>query len=286
MEDELWKRVYKVVKQEGKKNSFKALRYSDSTIVLTYLWAVLHDRPVCWACRKEHWPKDQAWRERPQPATMSRRLRSNSVQQLLNRAERVLQEPFPARIGHWIDGKALVVSGISRDPDVGYGRGAGCKAKGYKLHLICTSAGAIKAWDVRAINVNEKRVAWDLVERVGAEGYLVGDKQYDSSKLYDRAAEYQLQLIAPRRRGKGLGGHYQSPHRLRSLALQAKPFGQGLLRSRSGIERFFAHLTNYGGGLGPLPNWVRRLPRVRLWVQAKLIINTARLLNKSKNLCA
>jgi hypothetical protein len=33
--------------------------------------------------------------------------------------------------------------------------------------------------------------------------------------------------------------------------------------------------------MAPLPPWVRRLHRVRLWVQAKLLINALRILGKT-----
>ena len=41
------------------------------------------------------------------------------------------------------------------------------------------------------------------------------------------------------------------------------------------VERFFACLGNTGFGLGPLPNWVRRLHRVTLWVAAKMLLYIA-----------
>ncbi|MEN6383645.1 MAG: hypothetical protein ABFD79_00435, partial [Phycisphaerales bacterium] len=47
--------------------------------------------------------------------------------------------------------------------------------------------------------------------------------------------------------------------------------GQGLLISRDQIERMYGQLTNFGCGLSPLPNWVRTLFRVEMWVRAKLI---------------
>jgi len=41
---------------------------------------------------------------------------------------------------------------------------------------------------------------------------------------------------------------------------------------RSGIEREFGYLTSTGGLLTYFPAWVRTYPRVRPWVQAKLIL--------------
>jgi hypothetical protein len=58
----------------------------------------------------------------------------------------------------------------------------------------------------------------------------------------------------------------------------AHPFGQDLYRLRIGIEEAFGNATSFGGGLSPLPAWVRGLDRVRTWVWAKLLINAARVL--------
>jgi len=48
--------------------------------------------------------------------------------------------------------------------------------------------------------------------------------------------------------------------------------GQALLASGNNIETMFAQLTNPGCGLSPLPNWVRSLFRVEMWVGGKMII--------------
>ena len=70
-----------------------------------------------------------------------------------------------------------------------------------------------------------------------------------------------------------LGHRFHSAGRLRSMALLGNKFGQDLRRFRTTIERQFAWLTSHGAGLAPLPNWVRRLSRVRQWIQAKLLIH-------------
>ena len=41
---------------------------------------------------------------------------------------------------------------------------------------------------------------------------------------------------------------------------------------RGGVERAFGQVGNFGGGLSPLPNWVRRPRRVALWVAGKFMI--------------
>jgi hypothetical protein len=55
-----------------------------------------------------------------------------------------------------------------------------------------------------------------------------------------------------------------------------EPFGRALYKQRRGIERCFGTWTSFGGGMAPLPAWVRRFPRVRNWVHAKLLIAGAR----------
>ena len=96
---------------------------------------------------------------------------------------------------------------------------------------------------------------------------------HDSNRLYDIASERSVQLVArPRIKGKALGHRRQSPYRLISRELLKQPFGQSLIRDRTSIERMFGNLTTFAGGLKPLPHWVRTLPRVRLWVQAKMVL--------------
>ena len=83
MEDELWAALYPLAVEEDKRRPrLKRVQYSDAVIVLVYLWAVLHERPTGWACQKRHWPKDLPWCDLPSEATMSRRLRTLSVQML------------------------------------------------------------------------------------------------------------------------------------------------------------------------------------------------------------
>jgi hypothetical protein len=89
-------------------------------------------------------------------------------------------------------------------------------------------------------------------------------------------------MLMPLPAGKdpGCGKHYQSPQRLRSIALIRTDFGKALDRERARVERHFGNATSFGGGLGPLPAWVRGLPRVRTWVWAKLLINGVRIMKK------
>ena len=57
------------------------------------------------------------------------------------------------------------------------------------------------------------------------------------------------------------------------LGTAPSPFGKALYALRGDIERRFGNLTGFGGGLQPLPSWVRTPHRVALWVAAKLVLN-------------
>lgn len=282
MEGELWKRLYTMVMELGKEIDCPNKQIHAMWIVLTFLWSVLHDRPVSWACQIENWPPEQRWQNLPSPATMSRRLRDFCEMELLQRVEHRLREIFPMGWVKWIDARPLPVGGNTKDQDARFGRGAGHNAKGYKLYMLGDAYQSVEAWQIQPMNVSEKRVAIELFEPLTGEGYVVGDGEYDANGLYDAAADHSFQLIANKRQGKALGHHYQSPHRLRAIELISHPFGQALLHQRGDIERYFGQMSNFGGGLSPLPNWVRTLRRVRLWVQGKIILNTLRIAIKQR----
>jgi len=257
-------------------------RYSAACIVGVFLWAVVHDRPVSWACQQAHWPQELHFGRLPSQATMSRRLRSGPVIKLLHLLEQALAAaPSPASQAEprlqVIDAKPLPVGGYSKDPDARWGRACGGGARGYKFFAIWGSAPLPTAWEVASMNVNEKTVAEHLIPQLTGTGCLLGDAQYDSNRLYDLAFAHGHQMLAPRRKRGGLGHHYQSPHRLAAIAqLEGQQWPQ-FHRQRIQIERHFGHWTSFGGGLAPLPSWVRRHGRVRLWVQAKLLINAVRI---------
>jgi hypothetical protein len=68
MEDELFEALYPLVIQEAKRRARrKRVRYSDALVLLVFIWAVLHDRPICWACQQRHWPQKWRWMDLPAP---------------------------------------------------------------------------------------------------------------------------------------------------------------------------------------------------------------------------
>ncbi len=258
--------------------------YQNRDLVRVYYWAVLHDRPTTWACDRRHWPLHARKKPLPSPAVMSRRLRSPSVWDLLARLQRDVLCPHGDPPLVWlVDGKGLPIGGASSDRQAGYSKAAGGKAKGYKLHALVGSDGSLPVWRLAPMNKDERVMARRLVRQAQLQGYRVGDAAFDDNAQHDVClAQGELQLVTPRRyrKAKGKGHHRHSPGRLRGLEILDSPcpqFGRGLLRQRRAIERYFGNLTSFGGGLGPLPAWVRTHRRVHRWVQAKLVFNALRM---------
>jgi hypothetical protein len=277
MERELWMLLYAVAVKLDK--PWGRWKYSTSDIVVVYFWCVVNDRPMSWAVEKMNWPEDLRPSRLPPQSTLSRRMRRSDAQQLMTQTE----EAWLGLIGacqmliRRIDGKPLTVSGVSKDPDARYGRGAGGMQNGYKLHAVWAGGPLPLAWGLAPMNVSEKTMARQLIPTLPGGGYLLGDPEFDCNGLFDLAHESGHQLVTPKRQKQhGLGHRRQSPYRLRSIELMRGRFGKSLYRFRRQIERDFGNLVSFGGGLACLPPWVRRFPRVRNWTNAKLLVNAAR----------
>jgi len=280
MERELWPLLYRLLREVGQDFSQKYVQHPPWAIAAVLLWAALHDRPAAWACDRRHWSSTRRRPDRlPSAATLSRRQAGVAVGMLLRAAEGRLRAALPPRLLACLDGKPLLVGGPSKDPDAARGPAFGRMAKGYRLHAVWGGRAVPEAWDVTPLNVSEKAVARDLLARAGGGGYVLADRNYDANPLFDLAAARGYQLVVPMPDPRaGQGHHYQSPARLRCIALVRGAFGRRLYAGRGQVERCFGNAGAFAGGLGPLPNWVRRLPRVHRWVAAKLLINGARIL--------
>lgn len=275
MERELWCSFFQLARELD--DPWGNWRYSTSDVLAAYFWAVVHDRPTSWAADPRQWPDDLRPASLPPQSTLSRRLRKPKTVELMTAVEQHLLGLVAVKLClvHIIDGKALAVSGVSRDADAGYGRGAGMKQKGYKLHAVWGDGPMPVAWALAPLNASEKTMARHLIPTLLGGGYLLGDAQYDANPVYDVSADAGFQLVAKKTNDRGRGGRghrRQSAGRLRSIELLKTRFGRQLFRHRNAIERQFGTLVSFGGGLGPLPAWVRRFPRVRDWVQAKIIV--------------
>lgn len=284
MERELWTGVVAAVRAAAVGHRQRQRKFFDQIIVLTLLWAVLHDRPILWATDPRNWPFYMRIKSRPTASTMSRRLRSASVLALLERVRDHLASTPQAGVVLIIDAKPLPVGGYTTDKDARTGRACGCYAWGYKLYLVIDENGGLHAWKVESMNVAEQVVAEEIIpaasRSAGKDRWILGDRVYDSNRLHNVAEACGLRLLTPRMRIKDRVGPVQSPGRLRAIQMleaPGTPEGQTLMARRETIERYLGTFCCSGGGLSPLPGYVRGLRRARLWVGAKLLIHSVRL---------
>jgi len=280
MERELWPKLYHLVMDVGQTLRLIDVTYQPHIIALVFLWAALHDRPVCWACDERNWSTTTLRPATlPSPSTLSRRLRRLDTAMFMLALVQQLRRVGDQRLVAVIDGKPLPIGGASQDPEARCGRGVGTWARGYKLYAVWGERPMPYTYRVYNMTVNNAKVYEDMITQLTWGGYLLGDGEYDANPVFDAAGAAGYQLLAPRDKpNAGLAHMYQSPYRLRCIELLRSPFGKNVYRLRRGIERTFGNLTSFGGGLSPLPAWVRHQDRVWLWVTAKMLINAGRIM--------
>ena len=67
MERELWNILAALLTDLATLRGRDQFKHPTTRIVRVYLWAVLHDRPVYWACDKRHWIGVKPPRQLPMP---------------------------------------------------------------------------------------------------------------------------------------------------------------------------------------------------------------------------
>lgn len=281
MELELWEIIASELTYLSTACRRGRFQHPTARILRVYLWAVLHDRPVYWACERRHGIGVKPPRDFPDQSTMSRRLAHDETHRML---DALLDRLQPAQHGALVmrmDAKALPVAKHSRDRQATMGRGAGGFQKGYKLHAIYAGNNRPIAYHVAPMNVDERVVAAKMIHQTSlGEGYLLADANYETNPLYDQAADAGRVWVTPRRfaDAKGLGqSRKHSVHRVAMIARMKapSPFTRRLLDTRRAVETRFANLSNFAGGLTHLPPWVRG-PRVPIFVTAKIAIRLSR----------
>ncbi len=239
MERELWTLLYAIAMKLDK--PWGSWKYSTAEIVMVYFWSVIHDRPMTWSLAKRNWPDELCPQRLPSQSILSRRMRRPAAQQLMTEIETtwLALAAVSQVLIRAIDAKPLAVSGVTKDRDAGYGRGAGGMQKGYKLYAVWPAAGPLPlSWGLAPMNRSEKTMARELIKSLPGGGYLLADTEYDSNALYELAHAANHQLVAPKRQKHRPVGHRpQSAYRLRSIELLRHRFGKTLYKFRRQIEQ-------------------------------------------------
>jgi hypothetical protein len=278
--------------------------FADRLIILMLLWAVWHDRCLSWACKRSHYNGLFRPRALPSISRFGRRVKSERVQAVLQRVHDdlcVRGAATPGELLSYIDGKAVVVSPVSKDPDARRGKVCGAFAKGYKFHAYINEHRRVVVWCVTPLNTDEKLVAAELLPHLPpgsrhgdvpaglaiAAPLTLGDSNYDSANLHRAFADHGRQLFAPLRGKQFVGPDGRSEKTLAAMgparrevvqAWETCPaLAQYVMKSRNNAEGTFSVLS-LACGLDRLPGFVRRLPRVTRWIGCKVILYHARLL--------
>jgi hypothetical protein len=292
MDRELWsivlsaiKKAARVVGRQGRRPTFP-----NWLIVAMYIWSVWHDRPLSWACDRSHYGPLFRPRKLPSISQFTRRIKTDECQQILQQIHRqLLGQGLMIDVGY-LDGKALLVSPVSKDRQATTGRISRGFGKGYKLHAVVTGRRRIAVWSVMGLNVAEQSVAAELLEYLPpltSDALVMADSNYDSAPLQTHAVSLGVCLINPLKgqRQTGPTGHH--PDSLQRMGAARRSLVQAwkrhpdlmkfTLKRRGEIERALGVLVCTAGGLANLPAWVRTLERVRRWVGVKIILYNARL---------
>ncbi len=277
MDGELVRHLYHHLFDNPKALGSRRYVFSDSVILFTYFVAAAADRSLRWAHQKRNWPLWARHLLVPSYSQLMRRVKAPSFTARLVEINEAYRKLLPTSREKCVDGKPLVVGSYSKDPDARRGYLApNAWGRGYKIHAVIDVSGAVDAFIVTPLNAGEATVAQRLVHTMDLSDVLLrADANYDSNPLYDAVSRRGGRLIAPRRKpGRGLGNRRHHPDRLRAIEdLEHNPAADKMhRRHRIRIEKVFGQLTNLPFGLTPLPNSVRRLHRVTLWVTAKVTL--------------
>ena len=128
MDRDIWLQLVAAVRSADRRTERRGRqpRYSDQQILKMLLWTIWHDRPLCWACDRNHYTTMYRPRQLPSVSQFCRRVRTRRVHAMLQAANSYLAGgKGPVRLS-FLDGKPLPVSNYSRDPEArdGYANGA------------------------------------------------------------------------------------------------------------------------------------------------------------------
>jgi hypothetical protein len=283
MDRQVWKSVCAAIRSADRRvrRCGRRPQFSDQLILKMLLWSIMHDRPLCWACERDHYSTLFRPRQLPSVSQFCRRVKTSRINQMLQSVHEYLVRSDQRSTRVFFDGKPLPIGDFSRDPDARDGFGVSKLQRGYKLHALGTQDGRILDFRVLPLNAGEPDTARELTPSLPPQALALADSNYDSTFLYQAVNERGSVLITP------LKGRARSADRLRRMSAGRRwaidlwdrfpEICEHVQVWRDQIERIFSAVCGYGGGLSPLPAWVRRLDRVRRWVTGKIILYHARL---------
>lgn len=254
----------------------RSVTYPDRLILRLYLWLAVRGLPLCRVADRSVYPAFFRPRALPSVSQFCKRLAEPRFDALLDAVRRRATGAVGDALLLCIDGKALPVTENTRVPDATTGHGGGKFCKGYRLHAMTDQRGRIVDYRVTPMHEQEKNMAFEMLADAPSGAVILADGNYDSSRLYDAAAARGATLFTP------LKGFGTSPCVMKKMSrarvaangmwTRHRRLSEKVYSLRGIIERAFANLSNFAGGLQALPPWVRGLPRVRRWVAAKLLI--------------
>jgi len=278
MDDELLRQLYHRLFSDPSFVHTRDCTFGDAIILLIHFFAVLDNRSHLWASVKRNWPLWCRALRFPSYSQLMKRLAKVSTQQRIAQLNDEFRARLPRSTEKVCDGKPLVVGGYSKDCDAQRGKVPNGWARGYRLHALIDSLGAIEGFDVTSMEGGEPTAMRDIVQQIDLAGVMVrADCAYDSNPLYQQIASRGGRLIATRKKpDTGLGHGQHHPHRLQAIEELEGEGNQQRLKEhqlhRTRAEQCFAHLTNLRFGIWALPNFVRRLKRVRQWIKTEILL--------------
>lgn len=272
-----WPELYRIIKQEARRLPAPKRRfeYSDALIAAMFFWSVWHDRPLCWAAQRSSYNGLFRPRRLPSNSEFNRRVRSARFAQLLMRIFSAMTAGQPSEAVLVLDARPLPVGACSKDKAAKAGRVYRGFARGYRVHALADANGYVIAFRLTSMNAAEPDVALELLQEAAPGDTVLTDGVNDSARLYEAAEAQGISFRARPRKHAARGHRPQSPARLRGIAAWHARACE-YERRRGAIERVFGWQSSFGGGLAPLPAWVRTPARTYRWVAAKLTIYNAR----------
>ena len=163
--------MYPKIRAVAKDFHQKYVSYQPGVLVAVFRGAALHDRPLSWACQRRHGSTTRLRPARlPHRTTVGRRLDGLVVGAFPRERERRLRDRQEVGLLALLDGKPLLLRGVSKDPDAKAGRGAGGKGKGYQLHTLWANRALPEAWEVTPLQEAETTVARRRLEPAPGAG--------------------------------------------------------------------------------------------------------------------